>query len=117
MSTMEEELADDKQTQEESDVVQNGDEENQLGDELQTDERLTREKTTNASASEIRGVTDETTVEPHPGDAHDANNGFEASESKREQAETEPASNGVEDDWVDVLGNGQLMKKVSAILN
>ena len=44
MSTTEEELADEKQTQEESRVTQNGDEEKQLGDEPQMDERLAQGK-------------------------------------------------------------------------
>ena len=118
MSTTEEELADEKQTQEESGVTQNGDEEKQLGDEPQMDERLAQGKTPNASvlsSSEIRDVSDETTIEPHPADTHDAKNGFEANESKAEEAEAEPASSGVEDGWEDILGNGQLMKKVSAM--
>lgn len=119
MSTTEEELADEKQAQEESGATQNGDEESHLGDEAQMDEGLAQGKTPNASvlsASEIRGVdSDEITTEPHPADAHDAKNGLEANESKTEEAEADPTSNGVEDDWEDILGNGQLMKKVSVI--
>ena len=77
-----------------------------------SDDKPQVEPTTNASvlsASDIRDSVDDTIVEPSPNDAGNAENGSK-SEVKSEPA-VEQTSNGT-DDWEDILGNGQLMKKV-----
>ena len=120
MSTTEAEIADEKQTKEEADITQTGDEEKRLDGEPRIEEKLAQATTTNASilsASEIRGSTDETVTAESPSNARDAENGLDESESEKEEVSTaEPASNGTEDGWVDILGNGQLMKKVGTLI-
>ena len=78
--------------------------------------KLPPEATTNASilsASDIRGSVDDTIVESLPDDVPKTENGSKGEVDTVEPAEEEPASNG-NDDWEDILGNGQLMKKVGA---
>ena len=116
MSSTEAELGGDKQSQEEPDVTRPEKEEIQTVDKTQNEEKPSLEALPNASvlsASEIRGPTDETTVEASPSNAGGDASG-EESEAKEEKETTamEQTSNGAEEGWEDVLGNGQLVKKV-----
>lgn len=84
----------------------------------QTDGKVSPEAATNASivsASDIRGSVDDTTVEAPPEAPPSDENGSKSEDKAGEPVE-EPASNGESvngsDDWQDILGNGQLMKKV-----
>ena len=83
----------------------------------QTDGKISPEPATNSSivsASDIRGSVDDTAVEAPPEDPPSAENGSKSEDKAAEPVE-EPASNGESnggDDWQDILGNGQLMKKV-----
>ena len=88
----------------------------------QTEGKLSPETTTIdttnssiVSASDIRGSVDNTTIEasPEPEEAPSAENGSK-DEDKATKAVEEPASNGESngDAYDDLLGNGQLMKKV-----
>ena len=84
----------------------------------QTDGKASSEAATNSSivsASDIRGSVDDTAVEAPPEEVPSAENGSKSEDKTAEPVE-EPASNGESnggDDWQDILGNGQLMKKVS----
>ena len=85
----------------------------------QTDIKTPLEATTNASilsASDIRGSVDDTAVETSPDDAPIAENGSKGEADTSEPPAEEPASNG-SDDWEDILGNGQLMKKVGTCMS
>ena len=87
----------------------------------QTDGKVSPEPATNSSivsASDIRGSVDDTAVEAPPEDPPSAENGSKSEDKAAEPVE-ELASNGESnggDDWQDILGNGQLMKKVGMCL-
>ena len=88
----------------------------------QTDGKVSPEAPTNSSivsASDIRGSVDDTAVGAPPEEEPSAENGSK-NEDKAVEPTEEPASNGESangsDDWQDVLGNGQLMKKVSMLV-
>jgi hypothetical protein len=96
--------------------LENGDGED--NSQPQRDGKVSPEAITNSSivsASDIRGSVDDTTVEAPPEESSSAENGSNGEDKAAEPVE-EPASNGESanggDDWQDVLGNGQLMKKV-----
>ena len=101
--------------------LENGEEEG--SSQPQTEGKISPEATTNSSivsASDIRGSVDDTTIEasPEAEEAPSAENGSK-DEDKATKPTEEPASNGEsngDDDWQDILGNGQLMKKVGTSL-
>ena len=96
--------------------LENGEDEGNI--QRQKEGKLLPETTTNSSivsASDIRGSVDDTTIEasPEPEEAPSVENGSK-DEDKATKAVEEPTSNGESngDAYDDLLGNGQLMKKV-----
>lgn len=120
MSTATEpELADEKKSQDEEEPVQEEDEAGAVDEKPEVDMKaLPDEATINASvlsASEIRSPAYDTTAESSPSGVEESKNGAEngvEEKSAKEEDSNRPESADSHTDWVDILGNGQLMKRV-----
>ena len=118
------ELADEKKSQDQEEPVQVTDEAAASEEKPEVDLKALLDETTNASvlsASDIRSAADDTTTAAAPGGAEETKNGVEdeveAKPAGEEDSNVPASADSDNSDWVDVLGNGQLMKKVCSVVS